>query len=271
MRRNRRYSDHDKHFGPYITYAAPSAHWKPSGIIVDSGDSDEHPGCHLTLQLRGHTLILELPSIVTPLRRWVPTGQYAWAKSPNDGYWDSHSREYGFRLSDGFLQVFLGPQTGDSTTTKDWCKHLPWTQWRFVRFSLYGLDGSHYWTQPKLRDHMRQTEAEASCPKASFEIIDFDGERIVATTHIEEREWLFGEGWFKWLSLFRAPMIRRSLDIRFSKEVGPEKGSWKGGTLGHGIDMLPGELHEAAFIRYCQQDHRSKYRPFRVTYVGKTA
>jgi hypothetical protein len=41
------------------------------------------------------------------------------------------------------------------------------------------------------------------------------------------------------------------LDIRFSEETGRRKGSWKGGTLGHGIDMLPGELHEAAFRRYC--------------------
>lgn len=37
-------------------------------------------------------------------------------------------------------------------------------------------------------------------------------------------------GWFKWLSWFGRPKIRRSLDIQFSSETGPEKGSWKGGT-----------------------------------------
>ena len=47
--------------------------------------------------------------------------------------------------------------------------------------------------------------------------------------------------------------IRRSLDLEFSGETGPEKGSWKGGTVGTGIEMLPGELHEAAFRRYCQK------------------
>jgi hypothetical protein len=31
------------------------------------------------------------------------------------------------------------------------------------------------------------------------------------------------------------------------------KGSWKGGTVGHSIAMLPGELHGAAFARYCEQ------------------
>lgn len=102
-----------------------------------------------------------------------------------------------------------------------------------------------------------------------FLIDDHDGERITATTHIEEREWKFGEGWFRWLSLFRRNMVRRSLSISFDKECGPEKGSWKGGTMGTGIDMLPGELHEAAFRRYCEQDHSSKYRRYRVTFVGR--
>ena len=41
-----------------------------------------------------------------------------------------------------------------------------------------------------------------------------------------------------------------------------------GGTLGHGIEMQADEAPEAAFRRYCEQEHRSKYRPFRITFVG---
>jgi len=82
---------------------------------------------------------------------------------------------------------------------------------------------------------------------------DFDGEELTATTHISEHEWHFGEGQFKWLSLFRRPKISRSLDISFSGETGRRKGSWKGGTTGHSIEMLPGELHYAAFQRYCAE------------------
>lgn len=87
-------------------------------------------------------------------------------------------------------------------------------------------------------------------------------------THIEEREWKFGTGWFRWLSWFRKPKVSRSLDIRFSEEVGKDKGSWKGGKVGHGIDMLPGELHEAAFRRYCEKEHSAKDGKYRVTFVG---
>jgi hypothetical protein len=56
--------------------------------------------------------------------------------------------------------------------------------------------------------------------------------------------------------------VRRSLDLQFSAEVGKRKGSWKGGTIGHSIDMMPGELHEAAFRRYCAQQG--------LTFVGQT-
>jgi hypothetical protein len=92
---------------------------------------------------------------------------------------------------------------------------------------------------------------EDGCPSLTLAFTDFDGERLTARTRIEEREWRLGTGWFKWLSVFRKPMIKRSLDIRFSGETGREKGSWKGGTIGHGIEMLPGELHASAFRRYC--------------------
>lgn len=30
---------------------------------------------------------------------------------------------------------------------------------------------------------------------------------------------------------------------------------WKGGTTGHAINMLSGELHEAAFRRYCAENN----------------
>ena len=63
----------------------------------------------------------------------------------------------------------------------------------------------------------------------------------------------FGTKSFKWLSWFVAPKISRSLMLQFQKETGRRKKSWKGGTVGHSIRMLPGELHESAFRRYCQE------------------
>lgn len=280
-RRKRRYSGNDRHFGPITFSRHNDQHWRPFGIMLDSGGSHEssrNEGCNLKLHGFGCTLIVELPRLLPDyrIRHIAETWDAATvARMGRNWYDEVFPREYGFTVSDGTVHVHYGPQTHDSISTRSKVLWIPWKQLRHVRFSLYGLQGEHVWTQRDRRDirgmeaFEAQRQAEAECPKAVFEFDDYDGKRIRATTHIEEREWRHGTGWCKWLSLFRRPKIGRSLHIEFSEEVGPEKGSWKGGTLGHGIDMLPGELHEAAFRRYCEQEHRSKHGLFRLTYVGR--
>lgn len=58
-----------------------------------------------------------------------------------------------------------------------------------------------------------------------------------ATVTVEEREWR-RRGW-KWSRLGRK--VRRSIAVEFSDEVGERSGSWKGGTIGCGYDLRPGE------------------------------
>jgi hypothetical protein len=262
-----RWSDDDRYFGP-ITYA--KERYSRIAILLGSGDDDDYPGCRLRISAGRYTVILALPPIIKPWRRKVYPGA-AWdaatvARLGRDWYYDTHKREYGFSYSEGFLQLRLGRQTHDSSTTQDGGYFLPWTQWRHIRHSLYDLRGEHFWTYPErkrgelgspgYRNKWTVEKAiEDACPSSTFAFNDYDGEELTATTRIEEREWSFGEGWFKWLSLFRSNKIRRSLDLRFSGETGKRKGSWKGGTIGTGIDMLPGELHESAFRRYCAENN----------------
>lgn len=278
----RRYGDDDRHFGPFTLSRPGRSSWRPLGVMLNSdGDSDDHSGkhgCHLLLQACGYTLIVELPPILLPYReKHVATTWDAAtvARLGRDWYFETFSREIGFRVADDAVHVHYGAQTHSSETTKVKVIWIPWKQWRHVRHSLYGLNGEHYWTEPKERrgiDGIRDViAARDACPSASFAFKDYDGQQITASTVIEEREWRWGERWWRWLSMFSKPRVRRSLHIQFSSEVGPEKGSWKGGTLGHGIEMLPGELHEAAFRRYCAQQHRSKHRQFGLTFIGKAA
>lgn len=265
LSRYRRWSDHDRRIGPF-TYARDT-YGTPFGLVLDSGGC-ESAGCHLRLRGFGHTVLIELPALIKP-----GMVQDRWDPGP-------HSREYGFELSGDsghdFLRIFFGAQTGSSSTSQMWSCFLPWMDWRHVRCSLFDNEGAHFWTEwdrrGELRDSWQARQAVgAACPSVVFEFDDFDGKRIQATTRIQEREWRRGTKWCRWLSWFSRPRIRRSLDITFSEEVGPGKGSWKGGTLGHGIEMLPGETHEGAFRRYCEQDHISKYRKFRLTFVGKAS
>lgn len=259
-----RWSDDDRRAGPFIY--ARDRRYKPLALVLCSGKGSEpeyEGGCTLRASAAGHTLIVALPGVIKPWRRWVDTSKYEWSDNPRGGYWDSHARNYGVSYHHGFLQVFLGRQTDDSSTEQRWSKFLPWTQWRHVRRSLYGLDGKIHAHIPERKRGLGNAEWQAawdlehaleeSCPSASFAFLDFDDEALTVKTRIEEREWRFGTGWFKWLSSFRAPRIRRYLDLAFSGETGKRKGSWKGGTLGHAIEMKPGELHEAAFRRYCTE------------------
>lgn len=254
-----RWSDNDQYFGPF-TYSAPTPRgYNSLSIILGSGDDDDYPGCRLRFSAFGHTLIVALPPVVQPERRKVyPSWDAATvARLGRDFYIDATNREYGFSYGEGHLNFRFGRQTHDSSTEQSWGCFLPWTQWRHVRHSLYSLTGALCYDIPqgiRWGDPRRGPieAAEDACPARVFAFTDFDGEALTVTTRIEEREWLFGQGWFKWLSLFSRPKVRRSLDLRFSGETGKRKGSWKGGTLGHGIDMLPGELHEGAFRRYCE-------------------
>lgn len=277
-----RLTEGEKHFGP-ITYGRTHG-WRPIRLVWSSeGNEDggykKEPNS-LTGYAFGWVAKINLPRILRPfLIKHVPT---TWdvatvARLGRNYYFEAFPREYGFCLSEGHFTLFLGAQTHDSLTTQSWSCFLPWTQWRFHRMSFYDTTGAEFWTQldserRKKRDFDAQYVAEKACPSVSFNFKDYDGKEISVVTRIEEREWLFGEGWFKWLSWFRKPKIRRSLDLQFSEEVGPEKGSWKGGTMGHSIDMLPGELHESAFRRYCNKDRDARHgRKFNITFIGVKA
>lgn len=260
--RRRRWGDNDRHVGPF-TFAFRES-WRPFTIMLSSGSTErESPGCNLRFQAFGATMICELPPIIKPWRQWVDLRGKEWAQS--DGYWDEHPREYGFCLSGGHLSVHLGANTNDSSTTQDWGCFLPWTQWRQIAHRLYNADGS---LAGDVADSFENLwKVREALTKAHFAIIDYDAERIEVETYVEEREWRLGTGWFRWLGFIAPKRKCRSLDITFKSEVGPEKGSWKGGTIGHGIEMLPDETQEQAMRRYCEQEHRSKYRKFKISFV----
>jgi hypothetical protein len=59
----------------------------------------------------------------------------------------------------------------------------------------------------------------------------------LATIRVEEMEWR------RYYTMF-TPLfnrVRRSIDVKFSDEVGERTGSWKGGCVGCGYTMLPNE------------------------------
>lgn len=256
-----RWSDKDTAFGPF-TLSRRDYH--RIGFVIKSED-DENSPAYGRLHLGTTTILWPMPGwLIKPYREKVAARYWdagTIERLGRDWYWDVNEREYGFAFIEGALHVSFGRQTQDSRTDCSRCFFLPWKEWRHVRHSFYDMDGDlfcHVSANCKERE-----QQETACPVLRFRFADFDGEEIVATTRIEEREWMLGTGWFKWLSLIRKPRIKRFLDLSFSSEVGKRKGAWKGGTIGHSIEMLSGELHEAAFCRYCRQEG--------LKYIGRAA
>jgi hypothetical protein len=199
--RKRRWSDNDKHLWPF-TFSNDT--YRRYGIVIDSGAREDSQGdCHIRLYLGGWTLICELPPIIPDyvVRHQATTWDAATiARLGRDWYEERFSREYGFCFVDGSLHTYFGPQTHDSRTTKSQVFFLPWRNYRFIRHSLYDLKGEHFHTElESARASWAATSAvRDACPKAKFDFEDYDGQRITATTHIEEREWRRGTGIFAW-------------------------------------------------------------------------
>lgn len=271
--------NNDKHFGP-ITYG--TVDWNPVSVVWSSGD-DDSPQSSVTVYALGKAFRVNVPNIIKPLKI-KHTAKY-WDNETikrlgRNWYYELVEKRYGFMLNEGFLQVFYGEHTNDSTSDKSWGYFLPWMEWRFVERRFYDLTGKLFATLPdtdksKIKPSARLEETEKVIklvPKAVFEVEDFDGNHVKVTTYIEEREWRLGNKWFKWLSMFVKPLIKRSLDIEFSEEVGKGKTSWKGGLISCSIEMLSkDELHESAFRRYCNQEHKSRSGEYKIKFIGYEA
>ncbi len=63
-----------------------------------------------------------------------------------------------------------------------------------------------------------------------------------ATCHLERRTWCW-----RWIPWIKTQII--SMNVTFNDEVGEKSGSWKGGCIGCGYDIQPGETMEQCLRR----------------------
>lgn len=261
-RRPLRWSDNDRYFGRFTYAHEPRS--RKFAVVLKSGDDDDYPGCGLRICIGAHTLIAALPAILRPARQWrefttEPTRSKCIAEGRPTGFWEKFERMFGFTAHDGALHLYFGAQTHEWPGCKSKCIFYPWRERKLLRHTIYDVDGRFFadlpnWNAGGAPNGWKVRQAlEAACPKARFEFADFDGERIVATCTLEEREYRRGKGIFRLLFLGRND-VSRDLDLSFSAEVGKRKGSWKGGAVGHSCAFGPSDTPESAFRRYCAKE-----------------
>ena len=124
-----RLTDNDRHLGRFITYARSS--WNPLRLVYSSGAEEDHARPNnVTVYAFGWVARLRLPRLLDDFT--VRHIAHSWdaatvERMGRNWYEERFPREYGFSLHEGFLQLFLGAQTHDSTTTQSWACRLPWT------------------------------------------------------------------------------------------------------------------------------------------------
>ena len=109
--------------------------------------------------------------------------------------------------------------------------YLPWA-YDWVRTSLMLKDGTwEHETKDNRKSFYKDEWKEkrwAETHPYKYTLNSGEVQERLATIEVKQMEWR--PRWFKWTSLFQ--MVRTSIDIEFSDEVGERTGSWKGGTIG---------------------------------------
>lgn len=122
---------------------------------------------------------------------------------------------------------------------------LPWLHKVHQRHEVRRADGSWVpfvgsWEHDKEPDGREQFEFPYTYRLRSGEI-----QNRIATVFVERRAWR--PKWFQWTALFEES--HQNIDVTFNDEVGECTGSWKGGTVGCGYSILPGESPEQTLRR----------------------
>lgn len=147
---------------------------------------------------------------------------------------------WGIAYHDQIFWIYRGGKGNMNGGSKWWTFHMPWS-FDWVRTSALRKDGS--WENDKKGERKRFYENEWKeilwSETYPYKYILRSGEvqERQAAVKVEEREWRRRA--FTWLPLFKK--VVRSIEVDFNNEVGEETGSWKGGCLGCGYNLLPNE------------------------------
>lgn len=130
------------------------------------------------------------------------------------------------------------------------CLHLSWGA--SYRIAYMPWSYSHRLREVMLRDGRFVPERDLLEPEPAetyretfpylYRLRSGMAQHRCATVTVERRTWTWR--WCRWVR-----RVQTCIDVRFSDEVGEQTGSWKGGVLGCGYEMRPGETPEACLRR----------------------
>jgi len=156
--------------------------------------------------------------------------------------------QYGVTIHNSTFWVHMGGKFdkswGQVTMDKCFTWDIPFFTWKFDNHWVMDKDGNYQIPQKvevELKDGTTRLETDHEYKFANKESHPYkytlrsgEVQFITATIYQDKRQW--HRKWFPFIKL-----VREQISIEFSDEVGERTGSWKGGTVGCGYDMLKGE------------------------------
>lgn len=218
-------------------------------------DDEERDGNLINICLIWGNLWLQIPRILKARVKRVKAESWdaaTIARMGRDWYEDKTERVYGLTFTGTDLHVHYGIQPGCwSSHDKKNSDHTklftyPWADWQHMRHEVMLVDGT--WVKaPDWRDGVKEPEP-TSLYREQFAYHYKDqyvDQTTTATVTVERREWRLKL--LRWLPLFAKKS--QCIAVDFADEMGSRRGSWKGGTIGCGYEMLPTETPEQTLRR----------------------
>jgi hypothetical protein len=164
---------------------------------------------------------------------------------------------YGFDIHGNAIWIYKGGDFDESwgqvTSNAWWTWDLPWFTFNHIGHFLMRKDGSWRRVEKSEFSHdIIENDESILVEKHDYlyERINGEVQKRIATCNVEKRVW--SRKWFPFVK-----MVKKTMNVNFSDEVGEQSGSWKGGVIGTGHDMLPNE-NVAQCVNRMQSERKFK-------------
>lgn len=146
--------------------------------------------------------------------------------------------KWGISIHGNTFWIYRGGKGNLNGGNKWWTWDIPFFKKEWVRTSILLKDDTWEHENKRNRKNFYREEWKEKQKSWNYNYVDkYDGLIIPTTIYVGEMEWR--PKWLTWTKLFGK--VSRYIDVRFSKEVGSKKNDWKGGVLGCGYELIPGE------------------------------
>lgn len=159
---------------------------------------------------------------------------------PNNWIDECDPPTWGIAYHNQIFWIYRGGKGNMSGGNKWWTFNMPWS-YDWVRTSALRADGCWEHDTKKTpksfyQDIWKGILWEETHPY-TYTLRSGKVQNRMAIIKVEEREWRMR--WLKWVPIFRR--ISKDIKVDFNDEVGERSGSWKGGTVGCGYEMIGNE------------------------------